>query len=148
MDVFSLLKKEHKKVAGLFKDIEGLTKSTISKKEALFRELKTDLTKHADFEEQNLYPVIKDPEKTHDLTLESYEEHRLIRQLLDELTRMPENKDEWDAKFKVLREQVEHHVEEEEGELFPKAKKVLSEEQIDDLTIKLERFKVRMARVT
>ncbi len=144
MDVFDLLKKEHKKVSGLFKDIEGLSENTISKKAALFRELKNELTDHAEFEEKNLYPVIKDPEKTHDITLEAYEEHRLVKQLLNELDKMPVDKDEWDAKFTVLKEQVEHHVEEEEGELFPKAKKVLSEKQIKDLTTKLEKEHVRL----
>jgi len=138
MNVFDLLKKDHKKVSALFSDIEELSGKEVVKKEKLFNELNLELTAHTAFEEQYLYPLIKEADKTHDLTLEAYEEHRLVKQLLSELGSMKKDIDEWDAKHTVLKELVEHHVEEEEGELFPKAKKVLSKEQIDDLTTKFK----------
>jgi hemerythrin-like domain-containing protein len=143
-NVFDLLKKDHKKVAGIFKDIENVKEGKTQEKKSLFQQLNTELSAHAEFEEMNLYPIIKEDKPTHDLTLESYEEHRLIKQLLNELSGMPVDKDEWDAKLKVLKEQVEHHVEEEEGELFPKAKKVLGKEEIDALTAKKEAQKVKV----
>jgi len=143
-NVFDLLKKDHKKVASIFKDIENVKEGKTQEKKSLFQQLNTELSAHAEFEEMNLYPIIKEDKPTHDLTLESYEEHRLIKQLLNELSGMPVDKDEWDAKLKVLKEQVEHHVEEEEGELFPKAKKVLGKEEIDALTAKKEAQKVKV----
>jgi uncharacterized protein YerC len=79
------------------------------------------------------YPALQKLEETHDLTLEAYEEHKVVKTLLAELSGAKSATDEWQARAKVLRENVEHHVDEEENELFDKADDVLSDEEIESL---------------
>lgn len=140
MDAFELLKADHKKVAELFDLLE-----TASGKGKLdvFRQIKSELDLHAHVEETIFYPAIEKPEETHDLTLEAYEEHKVIKTLLAELAGAKAADDEWQAKAKVLRENVEHHVDEEENELFGKADDVLSDEEIEVLGARMESEKAR-----
>jgi iron-sulfur cluster repair protein YtfE (RIC family) len=141
MNAFELLKADHKKVAGIFEELEPTTNRATKTREELFTRLKNELDVHTQIEEQILYPALKDAEETHDITLEAYEEHHVVKQILSELESMPVDTDEWSAKLKVLQENVEHHVEEEEGDMFKKAKDVLSPEQIDALGTRLEAAK-------
>ncbi len=141
MNAFTLLKADHKKVAGIFEKLEPTTDRAVKTREDLFAQLKKELDVHARIEETILYPALKDPDETHDITLEAYEEHAVVKQLLAELDEMSKDEEEWGAKLKVLQENVEHHVEEEEGEMFPKARKVLSEEEVEDLGERLEKAK-------
>jgi hemerythrin superfamily protein len=137
MDAFTLLKTDHKTVAGLMDKIEQTTERAVKTRDELFTQLKSELDIHAQIEETILYPVLE----THDISLEAYEEHRIVKQLLSELDSEPKDAEEWTAKFTVLKENVEHHVEEEEGEMFKKARKVLSEEEIEELGTRLEEAK-------
>ncbi|HEV7858420.1 MAG TPA: hemerythrin domain-containing protein [Pyrinomonadaceae bacterium] len=141
MNAFELLKADHKKVAGIFEELEPTTNRAIKTREELFTELKNELDVHSQIEEQILYPALKDAEETHEITLEAYEEHHVVKQLLTELDAMSVDSDEWSAKLKVLQENVEHHVEEEEGEMFKQAREVLSSEQIDAIGTRLEAAK-------
>ena len=141
MDAFNLLKTDHKTVAGIMDKIEDTTERAVKGREELFTQLKTELDIHAEVEEKILYPVLEKAEETHDISLEAYEEHRIVKQLLTELAAEPKDAEEWTAKFKVLKENVEHHVEEEEDEMFKKARKVLSQEEIDELGARLEEAK-------
>ena len=136
MSVFDLLKKDHKKVSAMFKEIKSA--KDISKKHTIFEQLYIDLTIHAEFEEKNLYPLLKKEDATEDMTFESIEEHKVVKSLLEQLKNYSLDQKEWDAKLTVLQENVDHHVEEEEDDLFPKAKKVLDKEIIADLTHKKE----------
>jgi hemerythrin-like domain-containing protein len=103
--------------------------------------LKAELDIHAIIEEEILYPVLKDTKEAREITLEAYEEHRLVKQLLAELEAEPKDTEEWTAKFSVLKENIEHHVEEEEGEMFKKARVALSEEEIETLGDRLQKAK-------
>ena len=141
MNAFTLLKADHKKVAGIFEKLEPTTERGIKTREDLFAQLKTELDVHARIEETILYPALKEAEETHDITLEAYEEHAVVKRLLKELDELGKNEEEWGAKLKVLQENVEHHVEEEEGEMFPKARKVLSEEEVEALGERLQKAK-------
>lgn len=107
----------------------------------MFTQLKNELDVHAKIEEEIFYPAIKEARKTHEITLEGYEEHHVIKQLLAELEELPKTDETWGAKFKVLKENVEHHVEEEEGEMFKGARAVLSAEQIEELGARMEAAK-------
>ena len=82
--------------------------------------------------------ALEEPEETHDLALEAYEEHDVVKKLLKELSRAKTPNDEWEAQAKVLQENVEHHVEEEENELFKKAQAALNKEEIDELGDQLQ----------
>ena len=141
MNAFRLLKTDHKTVAGIMEKIEATTKRAVKSREDLFAQLKNELDIHAQIEETILYPVLEKAKETHDISLEAYEEHRVVKQLLSELESEPKNAEEWTAKFTVLKENVEHHVEEEEGEMFKKARKVLSEEELEELGRRLEAAK-------
>jgi hypothetical protein len=140
MDAFELLKADHKKVADLFERLESATGKA---KLDVFNQIKGELELHTHIEEKIFYPALEKPEETHDLTLEAYEEHKVVKTLLAELAGAKVADDEWQAKAKVLRENVEHHIEEEENELFDKADDALSDEEIEDLGNRMEAEKAR-----
>ena len=133
MDVYEILKEDHETVAKLLKKLDKTSEETAEEREKLFLELKTELTFHAYIEELLFYPLLKDKKESKEITLEAYEEHRLVKTLLEELDDMSKDSEEWIGKFRVLKENDEHHVEEEEGELFTKARNVLSSEKANDL---------------
>jgi hemerythrin-like domain-containing protein len=140
MDAFELLKADHKKVAELFDRLEAASGKA---KLDVFEQINSELELHTHIEEKIFYPAIEKPEETHDLTLEAYEEHEVVKTLLAELAGAKTADDEWQAKAKVLQENVEHHVEEEENELFDKAGDVLSDEEIKALGNRMEAEKAR-----
>ena len=131
MDPFELLKHDHETVSKLFKRIEAASGRV---KLIRFRKLKTELELHTHIEEKIFYPALKNPEESRDITLEAYEEHKVVKDLLSQLDGARAS-DQWDGKFTVLKENVEHHVEEEEGELFSKAREVLSAEKLETLCV-------------
>ena len=141
MNAFTLLKADHKKVAGILEKIDSTTERGVKTREELFTQLKTELDAHARVEETIFYPELEKADETHDITLEAFEEHRLVKQLLGELERMDKGDEQWTARLTVLKENVEHHVEEEEGDMFPKARKVLSNEQTEILGTRMEEAK-------
>jgi hemerythrin-like domain-containing protein len=131
MDAFELLKNDHAKVSSLFDRIEPATDATT--RQQLFAQLKQELTIHAHIEETVLYPALKAKAETREITDEGYEEHQEVKDLLAELEATPPDSEEWSDLITELRENVEHHVEEEEGEMFTQAREVLSEQQINDI---------------
>lgn len=139
MDAIELLKQDHKKVEKIFTDME--------KKDArakLFPELDRELSVHAEIEEKLFYPATKKAEPTRDLVLESIEEHKQIKMVLADLEQADKTTDVWAAALKVLKEDVMHHVGEEEDELFPKVRKVLSKQQLEDLGTRMEELKMQL----
>jgi hemerythrin-like domain-containing protein len=140
MDAFELLKADHRKVAELFDQLESASGKA---KLNVFNQIKNELELHTHIEEKIFYPALEKPTETHDLTLEAYEEHKTVKSLLAEMSGAKAPNDEWDAKAKVLRENVEHHVDEEENELFDKAGDALSDEEIERLGEQMEAEKAR-----
>ena len=141
MNAFTLLKADHKKVAGILEKIDETTERAIKTREELFTQLKTELDIHMRIEETIFYPALKEADETRDITLEAFEEHKVVKTLLGELESLGKDKEEWTAKFTVLKENIEHHVEEEEGEMFPKARKVLGEDGAETLGTRMEKAK-------
>jgi iron-sulfur cluster repair protein YtfE (RIC family) len=141
MNAFELLKQDHEKVSGIFEKLEPTTERGVKTREELFAQLKQELDIHARIEEEIFYPAIRDAQETHDITLEAYEEHKVVKQLLAELDELAKDDETWGAKLKVLKENVEHHVEEEETEMFPSAREVLSKELIEELGARMEASK-------
>jgi len=131
MDAFEMLKNDHAKVSSLFEQIEATTDTTA--RQGLFTQLKQELDVHTHIEETILYPALKQPAETREITEEAYEEHQEVKDLLAELAATPADSEEWSDMIVELKENVEHHVEEEEGEMFPTARTVLSAEQIADI---------------
>jgi iron-sulfur cluster repair protein YtfE (RIC family) len=141
MNAFTLLKADHKKVAGILEKIDETTERAVKTREELFTQLKTELDIHTRIEETIFYPALKEADETRDITLEAFEEHKVVKTLLGELESLGKDKEEWTAKFTVLKENIEHHVEEEEGEMFPKARKVLGEDGAETLGTRMEKAK-------
>jgi len=140
MNAFDLLKADHRQVAELFERLEN---ASGKEKLDVFERIKSELEIHTHIEETIFYPALEKPDETHDLTLEAYEEHNLVKQLLGELSGAKSATDEWQAKAKVLRENVEHHVDEEENELFDKADDALTDEEIEALGDRMAAEKAR-----
>ena len=130
MDPFELLKTDHRKVEQLFSELES---ATGKKKLTVFEQIKTELELHTQIEEKIFYPALEEPEETHELALEAYEEHDVVKKLLRQLSKAKSANEEWEAQAKVLQENVEHHVQEEENELFEKAESALGEEELEEL---------------
>jgi hemerythrin superfamily protein len=141
VDAISLLKKDHRQVEKIFSQIEKGNGS----REQLFRELANELTVHAEIEEQLFYPAVKNAKPTHDLVLESFEEHKQVKMVLADLEKADKTTEHWLAGLKVLMEDVQHHVGEEEDELFPKVEdKVLSRKELNDLGTRMEALKMQL----
>jgi hemerythrin superfamily protein len=140
MDAITLLKNDHRKVEKIFSEIEKGN----GNREKLFNELKNELDVHAQIEEQLFYPRVKEAKPTHEIVLESFEEHKQVKMVLADLEKADKKTEHWLAGLKVLMEDVQHHVKEEETELFPKVKdKVLSKEQLEDLGTRMEEMKMQ-----
>ena len=134
MNAIELLTMQHKEVKGLFAKIE---KASGQAKRELFEKIADDLAIHATIEEKHFYPATK-AARTKELLEEAVEEHLSVKRIVADLLEMDAGDAQFDAKISVLKEQVEHHVEEEEGELFPKVKKLLSAEDLEDLGVIME----------
>ncbi|MFN2577419.1 MAG: hemerythrin domain-containing protein [Pyrinomonadaceae bacterium] len=141
MDPFEMLKNDHRTVSELFEKIESASGRA---KLAGFKEVKKELDVHAQIEETIFYPALKNADETRAITLEAYEEHQVVKELLAELDDATKPSNQWTAKFTVLKENVEHHVDEEEGELFSKAKDVLTTEKAEALGDEMAREKKKL----
>lgn len=128
MDALDLLKEQHDEVDQLFKKFEKLEEGSAAEKRQLFIMIADRLSAHATIEEQYFYPSIK-TEETEDKLREAVEEHLGVKRFIADLLDMEASDEQFSAKMKVLQENVEHHVEEEEDELFKMVRKVLNKEQ-------------------
>jgi hypothetical protein len=148
MDAITLLKTDHEKVSGIFEKLEETTERAEKTREELFMKLKQELDLHAHIEETIFYPVLKKAEETREITMEGIQEHHVVKVLLSELNAMAVTSETWTAKLKVLKENVEHHVEEEEGDMFKSAREVLSREQLEELGALMEQEKLQQKPLT
>ncbi len=145
MNPYKILKEDHKKVKDLMKQIEELSEDQVSEKEELFEQLKHELEVHTQTEEKTLYPALKEKEETRDISLEAIEEHHVVDLLLKELDELSKDEEQWSAKFTVLKEMVEHHIEEEEEEMFKKAHQALEKNEENELGEEIETTKENLA---
>jgi hemerythrin superfamily protein len=134
-DALALLKTDHAAVKALFEREGKLKKQDGEKKVALFNQIKAALEVHATIEEEIFYPAVKKARSEHvkDEVREAYEEHKQIKSLLAQISSITPADNTYDMKIKVLKEDVEHHVKDEEGEMFPDAKKFLGESRLIEL---------------
>jgi hemerythrin superfamily protein len=135
MDATQLLKKDHKEMKALFKEFERRRDRTAQKKQPVVAQICHALTVHAQLEEELIYPVLKEvnSHSIKDLVAEAAEEHQVAKILIRELTVLSSDDEQYDAKVTVLGEYVQHHIKEEEKELFPKAHKHLSAKRLEEL---------------
>lgn len=119
-EAITLLRADHKLVSGLFEEYEK-TRSN-SKKKNLVAQICTELSVHAQIEEEIFYPAVKQALKDKELIPEATVEHATLKDLIAQVEGVEPNGEMFDAKIKVMSEYVKHHVKEEQNEIFPKAK--------------------------
>ena len=143
MDATTLLTKDHDTVKALFKQFEDAGDTAYKTKQTIFETIKSELLIHMDIEESIFYPTVKaqPSEELKDEIREADEEHHVAKLLLAEISKMTPDDEQYDAKVTVLKENIEHHVKEEEGELFPNTKKRISKELLEQLGEEMEERK-------
>jgi len=144
MNALELLKADHEKVQQLFKKAED---ANPERQRQLFEEIKQELETHTHIEETVFYPAVAKIDELKDMVLESLEEHKQVKTLLREMENLTEDSEKFEPKLKVLMENVEHHAEEEEeGKMFPKVRKLMDTETLEQLGEELEAVKNKQLR--
>lgn len=140
MNAIELLKADHEVVAGLFAEVE---KTSEDKHPAIFKKIKAELDAHVHIEEKLFYPKLKADGRKElvDIVLEGIEEHHQVKMFLRELELLADDSAKFEPKLTVLIEDVEHHVEEEEKEMFPLVKKQFDEAVLDELGAEMKKEK-------
>src|SRR6476620_3980806 len=133
MDALTLLKDDHQKMRKLLNELESTTERGVKTREDLYARIKSELTVHEIIEEEIFYPALKNHPKATDIVLEGYEEHHVVDLVMAELEGTPVDDETWGAKAKVMKENIEHHMEEEEGEMFRDARQVFSNAELSEL---------------
>jgi hemerythrin superfamily protein len=145
MDALELLKQDHQKVKELFK--QGQQTEDKKQQKQIFKEIKSELETHARIEETIFYPAMEEHDELKDMVLESLEEHRQMKTVLRELGKLSASSERFKPKFKVLMDDVKHHAEEEEeGKMFPKIRKLIKEDELEQLGEELEAAKHKRLR--
>jgi hemerythrin-like domain-containing protein len=136
-DIFEVLTKEHRLVSAILEKIErACDEEKFDEAREAFEVMKQKLSAHAAAEEQVVYPAWRDlSDELRDLMGEADEEHKLVKDKLEELTSLDTADETWKAKLTVLKDLVEHHVEEEEGEIFTAASDEMEEEDAIELAV-------------
>jgi hemerythrin-like domain-containing protein len=133
MDAITLLEEDHKKVKKLLTELDSTTERGVKTREELFTKVKQELEVHEAIEEEIFYPALKEHPKAKDLVLEAYEEHNVVDMVMGEIDDVAYDDETWGAKFTVLKENLEHHIEEEETEMWKQARQVFDDEELDEL---------------
>lgn len=150
MDAIALLKHDHEELEQLFRRFEKLTERAHKSKAKIVRKVIRELAIHSAIEEMLFYPAVRTAalkatvrtlKEAGDTVLESLEEHHVVKWTLTELEKMKPEDERYDAKCKVLMESVRHHVEEEQDELFPKARRLLGQDMLKELGERMEKAK-------
>jgi hemerythrin-like domain-containing protein len=140
-DAIALLEKDHRRFEDLLKRGEETTERARKERTELLNTLTAELNLHELVEEKILYPALKAHPETRDIVLEGYQEHHVADVLTRELHGLATDDERWGAKFKVLKESLEHHIEEEEGDMFRKARAIFSREELQALGAAMAKMK-------
>ncbi len=132
-DPIALLEVDHRRFESLFEQGAATTPRAVKRRTELLAALTAELNVHELIEEKVLYPALASVKAARAIVLEGSQEHHVADVLLKELHRMPKSDERWGAKFKVLQESIEHHIEEEERRMFPIARGVLDREALHAL---------------
>ena len=124
MDAIALLEADHQKVKRLLTELDSTTERGIKSRTELFATIKGELTLHEVIEEEIFYPELKAHPKAEDIVLKAFEEHHVVDVLMGELEALDVSDETWGAKALVMKENIEHHIGEEEGEMFRQARQV------------------------
>ena len=142
MNALDLLKEDHDKAKKLMTELAATTERAVKTRERTWTTLLKDLTIHENIEEEIFYPALHAHEKLKDIVLEALEEHHLVDDIVEQLKDTPFDDEHWTAKFKVTKENVEHHIEEEEGPMFKAVRQAFSREELEELGTRMEQRKL------
>ncbi|HET7685460.1 MAG TPA: hemerythrin domain-containing protein [Candidatus Limnocylindria bacterium] len=145
MDALQLLKADHDKVKKLLTEGDETTERAVKTRAELLATIKRELSVHEEIEETIFYPALKEHPRAREIVLEGYEEHNVVDTVMGELEATDVTDERWGAKFKVMMENIEHHIEEEEGEMFKQARAVFDADELQALG---ERMAARKAELT
>jgi hypothetical protein len=144
-DPIVLLETDHRRFEKLLEQGEATTERAVKGRTEILATLKAALDVHEAIEEKILYPALKSHPEARDIVLEGYQEHHVADLILEELGRVATDNEKWGAKFKVLKENIEHHIEEEEGEMFRTARGLFSREELQDLGAKMKTLRAKLS---
>jgi hemerythrin-like domain-containing protein len=144
-DAIALLERDHRRLEDLLKRGEETTEGAVKGRNDLLRTLTAELKAHELVEEKILYPVLQAHPEAREIVLEGFQEHHVADLVLKELHEVARDNEQWGAKFKVLKENLEHHIKEEEGPMFRTARGVLSREQLQEMGAQMRKMKAGSA---
>ena len=140
-DAVKLLEKDHRRFEKLMEEGEETTARARKRRKDVLSTLAAEIVAHERKEEKVLYPALKRHSEARDIVLEGYQEHHVADVLVGELKNMDPADERWGAKFKVLKESIEHHIGEEEGKMFRTARGIFSREDLQQMALRMARLK-------
>jgi hemerythrin-like domain-containing protein len=143
-NAIELLKEDHRKVKRLLEQGDGTTENAVKTRTEVLEKIKVEMQVHEAIEEEIFYPALQQHEKAKDIVLEGYEEHHVVDRILAELDDVSVEDERWAAKFSVMKENVEHHIEEEEDDMFKKAKQIFSDDELNELGERMQAKKEQL----
>ena len=146
MDVLQLLKEDHDKIKKILTHLESTTDRGVKTREEFYTKVRAELQVHEAIEEEILYPALKEHPKAKDLVLEAYEEHNVVDMVIAEIDALPYDDETWGAKLTVMRENIEHHIGEEESEMFEQCRSVFDRDELAELGHRMEARKEELQR--
>jgi len=141
VNAIDLLEDDHRKVKKMLAEGEVTTERAEVTRTDLYSTLRREMETHERIEEEIFYPALKQHPKAKDIVLEGFEEHHVVDEIMGELGETDVTDETWAAKFKVMKENIEHHIEEEEGEMFPKARQVFDKDELEALGARMLELK-------
>ena len=145
-DPIVLLEADHRRFEQLFEQGKATTERGAKRRSELLNRLTAALDVHEAIEEKVLYPALKPHAEAHDIVLEGYQEHHVADLIVRELHQLAKNDEKWGAKFKVLEESIAHHIEEEERKMFPTARAVLTNDELNALGVRMKALKAKLEK--
>ena len=141
MNALELLKQDHRKVKDLLAELDSTSEDDAGRRKELFSTVKDELKVHEIIEEEILYPALKEHPKAREVVLEGIEEHNVVDTLLGDMMSLSVEDETWAAKLAVMKENVEHHIEEEEEEMFEKAQDIFGDDELAAMGAKMQERK-------
>lgn len=143
MNALDLLKFDHEAVNKIFSAILLTSSADRAKREELFAALKDALIRHAHAEEKVFYPPLREKKQSHDIVEEGIHEHHVMEERLNKVAAIPMDSDDWLDAMESLKDCVQHHVHEEESEIFPKARQLLGDAELDSMGDRIQQAKAQ-----
>ena len=141
MNALEMLKMDHDTVKEILDQLEDTTERATKKRSDLFAKLKEELTAHETIEEEIFYPALLEFEKAREIVNEAYEEHQLVDYVLEDMSELSPSDEAWTAKLSVAKENILHHIKEEEGEMFKRARQAFGKDELEELAVQMEERK-------